>query len=186
MLRAHPMIANSYDELQFNNKATHYIVDEVERSSRETEDVHKAHRFGARLEEIFALNDNTIVDFCKALNIRIKGVNKSDAYSAINDFTKRNNECYEEFMDTYNMWKDVATREIFEGYVELFDLLSIPGIITMRNNKIFWSQPAGEGGKKEAWEWKSKEQFVRQFLIAPQYQEEVETLRAQYRAKTRF
>lgn len=186
MLKAHKNIADSFADLKFNSRATHYIVDETARSNREAETVRKMHKFGARLEEIMQLNDNTIVDFCKALDIRIKGINKADSYSSINDHVNRNDASYEEFMDIYNLWKDVNTKEIFEGHVELFNLLSIPGLLTMRNNKIFWSQPSSEGGKRESWEWKSKNQFIRDFLIDPRYQDEVEVLRSQYRAKTRY
>ncbi len=186
MLKVHKMVANSFDELHHNSRATHYIVDETERSNRESESVRKTHKFGARLEELMSLNDNTIADFCKALQLKIKGDAKADAYSTINDFVTRSDETYDEFMSIYNLWKDIATREIFEGHVELFDLLSIPGLLTMRNNKLFWSQPSSDGGKRESWEWKSKDAFIRQFLIAPEYQEEVEVLRSQYRAKTRY
>jgi hypothetical protein len=186
MLKAHKNVANSFEELQFNPHATHYIVDETERSNREAGKVRKMNKFGARLEEIMDLSDNTIQDFCKALNIRVQGTNKADAYSALNAHVEAKDSHYDEFMDVYDLWKDVNTREVFEGYVELFDLLSIPGLLTMRNNKIYWSQPAGAGGKRESWEWKSKEQFVRQFLIDPSYQDEVDVLRDQYRAKTRY
>ncbi len=133
------------------------------------------------------MGDNTITDFCKALGIKFTAEMKStDAYSELDEFTKRNKECYAEFMDIYDLWKDLSTREVYEGYVELHELLAIPGLITIRGNKIFWSQPSSDGGKRESWEWKSKEQFIRQFLIDPRYQEEVEVLRAQYRAKTRY
>jgi hypothetical protein len=63
--------------------------------------------------------------------------------------------------------------------------MSVPGLVSQRQNKIFWTQPANEGGKRELWEWKSREDFIDNFLIDPRYQEEVEILRAQYRAKTR-
>jgi len=75
---------------------------------------------------------------------------------------------------------------MFLGYVELYDLLKTPGLITQRGNKLFWSEPANEGGKRETWEWKSKEQFIREFLLDPRYQDEVEKLRAQFRAKIRY
>jgi hypothetical protein len=186
MLRAHKMIANSFDELKSNPRATHYIVDETERANREASDTRKKYKFGARLEEIMEMSDNTISDFCKALHIKVKGTNKADCYSAISDYVARGDAQYDEFMDIYDLWADVATREVFEGHVELFNFLEIPGLLTMRNNKIFWSQPSSVGGKRESWEWKSKDQFIRQFLIAPEYQEEVEILRSQYRAKTRY
>lgn len=186
MLKKHPMIANSYEELSFNAAATHYIVDETERSNRNADEIRKTHKFGARIEELMALNDNTLADFCKALQIKVKGINKADSYAAINSHVLKGDSQYNEFMDTYDLWKDISSREIFEGHVELFDILSIPGILTMRNNKIFWSQPSSDSGKRESWEWKSKDQFIRKFLVAPEYQEEVETLRSQYRAKTRY
>lgn len=146
----------------------------------------RANKLGARLEELIELSDNTIVDFCKALGVAPKNT-KSECYSELEKYAKHTLGKYEEFMDVYEMWKEVATREVFEGYVELYDLLSVPGLLTLRNNKIYWSQPLSSGGgKRETWEWKSKEQFVKQFLIDPSYQEEVDMLRDQYRAKTRY
>jgi len=186
MLKSHKMVANSFDELSYNPDATHYIVDEQERSTREASDIRKKNKFGARIEEVMSLNDRTIIDFCKAIDLHALSAAPSDAYATINNYVEASDDNYEQFMSVYELWKDPVSREIFEGYVELFDLISIPGILTSRNNKVYWSQPAGDGGKKEAWEWKSKDQFVRQFLVEPAYQEEVEQLRGQYREKTRF
>ena len=186
MMRKHPKIANSFEELTYNPDASHYIVDEKEKTARETNAVRKKNKVGFRLEEIMSLGDNTVLEFCKALNIRITGFDKNDAYQALDSFASKNDACYEEFMDVYDMWKDQTTREIFDGHVEVYDLLSIPGILVMRSNKIFWSQPASDGGKRNTWEWKSKDEFIRKFLIDPAYQEEAEILRSQYRSKTRF
>jgi len=186
MLRAHKMIANSYEELKFNPRATHYIVDETERSNIEAEAVRKMNKFGARLEEIMSLNDSTIQDFCKALEIRGMGTTMTDCYTALSEFARRSDDKYEEFMDIYELWKDPITREVFEGHVETYNLLTVPGLLTTRNNKLFWSQPAGDGGKKQLWEWKSKDQFIRQFLLDPKYQDEVDVLRSLYNAKTRY
>lgn len=46
-------------------------------------------------------------------------------------------------------------------------------------------QPANDGGKRENWEWKSRADFVNNFLNDLKYQEEVDIIRALYRAKTR-
>jgi hypothetical protein len=185
MLRAHKLIANSYEELKDNPKATHYIVDETEKANRNAESSRRKNKLGARLEELIELSDNTIMDFCKALGIA-PGATKSDCYSDLEGWANHKTMNYDEFMDIYQMWKDVASREVYEGYVELYDFLDVPGLLTMRNNKLFWNQPGAKGGKIESWEWKSKDHFIRSFLIAPEYQEEVEILRSQYRAKTRY
>lgn len=189
MLKAHKMIANSYKELEENPYATHYIVDDEEKSTREASQVRKMHKFGARLEEILELPGDTIIDFTKALGIGTDGgMSKTEAYTLLDEYVRKNNSNYKDFMSMYDLWKDVANREIFEGYVELFDLMNCPGLISSRNNKLFWSKPADpeKGGKSEPYEWKDKSAFVRNFLTAPEYQEEVDILRALYREKKRY
>jgi hypothetical protein len=186
MLRAHKMVANSYDELKTNPDATHYIVDENERVSRESTSIRKINKVGACLEKLINMPDGTIQDFCKAMLINKFDLNKEEAYSELDTVVKKSEEKYEEFMDLYGMWDDPATREKFLAYVEAAEFMSVPGLLTVRNNKYFWTQPAGDGGKRELWEWKSKEDFINNFLLDPRYQDELDILRAQYKSKTRF
>jgi hypothetical protein len=185
MLREHKMIANSYEELSTNPNATHYIVDEQERVVRENKDSRKMNKFGAALEKVIDMPDGTIQDFAKALGITKIGLSKEEAYSEIDNHVKKNDSNYEDFMNLFNMWDDLATREKFSAYVELAKFLSVPGLITIRNNKLFWTKPANDGGMRELWDWKSKKDFVENFLLNGAYQETVEILRSQYRAKTK-
>jgi hypothetical protein len=186
MLRSHKMVANSYEELKTNPDATHYIVDENEKVGRESASIRKINKVGACLEKLINMPDGTIQDFCKAMLVNKQDLNKEEAYSELDAVVKKSDERYDEFMDLYEMWDDPATREKFMAYVETAEFMSVPSLITVRNNKFFWTQPAGDGGKRELWEWKSKEDFINSFLLDPRYQDEVEILRAQYRSKTRF
>jgi hypothetical protein len=149
MLRAHNEIANSYEEVLNNPDATHYIVDETEKSRRENKEIRKTHKFGRRIEEIMEMPDGTIQEFCKALQIPMSGLSKDEAYKEIDNYVDRSNDKYEEFMDLYELWKNPATREKFLAFAELYDLMSVPGLVSQRQNKIFWTQPANEGGKRE-------------------------------------
>ncbi len=184
MLKAHKNIASSYDELQYNPDATHYIVDELEKQKVESDSIRKYNILGARLEDIMSLPDGTIQKFCKAMMIQEKFVSKEAAYNRLNDECRKTNDKYEEFISLYDMWKDLATRERFEAYAELFDFLTTPGMITTRNNKYYWMQPASDGGKVTPWEWNSREKFI-DFLMALENTEEAEILRMQYKAKSR-
>lgn len=188
MLKAHKMIANSYDELKFSPYATHYIVDVKEKLRKSTEESRNMNKFAARLEELMGLSDNTIIHMSKAMDLSSNKTldNKEDAYDDIDMLVRKSTEKFEDFMDLYDMWKNPNTRALFLGYSELYDFLRVPGLISMRDNKVYWSQPAKEGGKIEQWQWKSKQDFVTNFLTAAKYQEEVDILRAEYRSKTRF
>lgn len=187
MLRAHKMVANSYEELAYNPDATHYIVDLQEKQRLGSKEARKMNKFAARLEELFETGDDTILKMCKALDISAKGIkdDKQAAYDEIDSIVKSDGTKYDEFMNMYKMWKDPAKRDIFLGYAELFDFVRTPGIISMKGNELFWYQPT-DSGRKELWTWKSKADFVENFLNAPQYQEEVDALRSMYRAKTRY
>ena len=187
MLKAHKMIANSYEELKYNPNATHYIVDLKEKQRVGSDETRKMNKFAARLEELYDLNDNTIINMCKALDLSSKGIknDKQSAYEDIDAMVRQSNDKYEDFMNLYEMWKNPVSRDTFLGYAELFDYLRVPGLVSMKGNQLFWQQPI-EGGKKQLWEWRSKEDFVKNFLIAPQYQEEVDVLRQEFRAKTRY
>jgi hypothetical protein len=110
---------------------------------------------------------------------------KQSAYDEIDTMVRKSNDKFEDFMSLYDSWKNPSTRDTFLGYAELFDLLRVPGLLSMKGNQLFWYQPI-DGGKKQLWEWKSKLDFVNNFLNSPAYQEEVDTLRQEFRAKTRY
>jgi len=186
MLRVHPNIALSYEDCQFNPNATHYIVNPQDKTRNEAEGVRRKNKIASRLEEIMELGDNTIFDFCKALYMNKVHSDRNEAYIALENHVGASNETHEDFMTMYDLWKSAATRDRFMGYVELYDYTTIPDLVRIRGNKLYWNQPVGGGNKHESWEWKSKDHFVNAFLLAPEYQEEVEILRQQYKAKTRF
>lgn len=139
MLKAHKMIANSYDELKFSPDATHYIVDIKEKLRKSTEESRNLNKFAARLEEIMALADNTIINMSKALEFNTNKTmdSKEEAYDEIDTLVRKGTDKFEEFMDLYEMWKNPNTRAAFLGYSELYDFLRVPGLISMRDNKIY-------------------------------------------------
>lgn len=184
MLKAHSNIALSYEDLINKPNATHYIVDELEKQKVESDTVRKYNKLGARLEELMSLPDGTIQDFCKAMALNERILSKEAAYNKLNDIARSNTDRYDEFMSLYEMWKELATRERFDAYVEMFNFITTPGMVSSRNNKYFWNKPASNGGKVEPFEWSSREKFI-DFLLAPENQEEAETLRMQYKAKSR-
>ena len=186
MLLEHNMVANSFEDLEFNPNATHYIVDIDAEVKREADDIRKTNKFGAALEHVMSMEYNNLVNqFAKALFIDKGYTTKEQAYNAINSYVLKGSGNYDTFMTLYEMWKNPVTREKFVAYSDLFDFQNVPDLIVMRNNKIFWNQPIDDSGQRQIWEWKSKEDFINNFLLAPQYSEEVEQLRRQYAAKSR-
>lgn len=105
MLRAHKMIANSYEELLYNPNATHYIVDLKEKQRLGSEESRKLNKFASRLEELYELNDNTIINMCKALDLSAKAVrtDKDAAYDEIDAMVRKDQNKYEDFMSLYSM-----------------------------------------------------------------------------------
>jgi hypothetical protein len=178
----HRNIANSYAELQNNPHATHYIVDEQQKQAREADSKRKYNRAGTILEELINLPDGTIQDFCKVLGIDRKNMSKESAYAELEDYYRRTEENFQEFNYTYDTWKDMGTRPRFRAQVELYNYLTA-GIITTRNNKYYWNQPDPESSRRIPWEWPSKDKAI-EFLLAPEYQAEVEILEELYKAKT--
>lgn len=180
MLKAHKMIANSFDELKLNPEATHYIVKEEEKIKRESESVRKYNKLGARLEKIFEMPEEIIINFTKALGINRPELTKESAYGLIDSHCRNKDSNFDDFMAMYDLWDDMARREVFMCHAELSDLLS-NNIVSIRNNKIYWVQPITESGsgRKEHWEWKSKEDFIKNFLLDPRYNEEVAIMRNQ-------
>jgi len=189
MLLAHKNIANSYEEIEFNSRATHYIVDVAEKQRHESKKARKLNRFAARLEELFEVNDDTIIEMCKALGFHKIPTDKDGAYNELDKSVRTSEEYYKDFMAFYNMWKDHSTRTEFKAYVDLYDYTHVPGLLRMKEGgqRIYWNQPAkDEMGKITPWEWKTKKEFINSFLLAPEYQEEVEVLKELFNAKARY
>jgi hypothetical protein len=184
MLKAHRNVAASYDEVTHNPEAHYYIVDELEKEKIKSTNSRKFNILGAKLEELMALPEGTIQDFCKGMMIKQRSMTKDESYSKLDEVCRANSNTYDEFMALYDLWKDIPTRDKFHAYAEMFDFLTTPGILTTRNNKYFWQQPANDGGKITPWEWSSREKFI-SFLLAPENSEEAEVMRMQYKAKSR-
>lgn len=186
MLRAHNKVANSYKEL--GNNHTHYIVDEQDKKERANKNVRRSNKVGAILEELIDLTDGTIINLCKALQIPKQGIDKQTAYAELDKYAKDSTEKFEEFISMYNMWKDPATRERFEAFVQIFNYLGVPGLLSRRGSKISWSKPfdSEKGGKREIFEWNHEEDFINNFLLDPSYREEVDIMEAQYKSKSEY
>ena len=184
MLRAHNKVANSYAELSMNPEATHYIVDDNEKLERETKSVRKFNILGSRLEHLMDLPESVFITMGKALELYRAEMTKDTLYSVIDSYARTKDSSLADFNKMYDLYKDVATREKFQAYAETYDLTSNQ-IVTTRGNKLFWKQPISEGGKSEMWEWKSKEEFINNFLLDPRYEDEVNKMRIQLKDKER-
>lgn len=177
----HPKIANSYEDLMYKPKATHFIVNAEKQAKRKSEKTRKYNQAGSRLEELYGLTDNTIQKFCKVLDVKRKNLNKDEAYSELETFYRQSDDNLAQFNYFYDLWKNIPTRERFEANVEVYDYLAI-ALITSRENKYFWTQPDPETGKRIPWTWESKDKLI-DWLLDPAYQEEVEVLEQMYKAR---
>ena len=187
MLRAHPNVANSYEEVKNNSNATHFIVDQGEMDKAKSSELRRVNAIGRYLEELDELEDNTIINMAKALELSSGMSSKDAAYTAIHRFANTSEEKFMEFKSMYLMWNDPVTREKFLTYAELTDYIKTPGLISRRNHKYFWNKPIkGESGRTETFEWNSKSDVVNNFLLAPEYREDVDILREQYEMKRTY
>lgn len=186
ILKNHKLVAGSYAELKHKPEATHYIVDQQEKVERELGKTRQFNKIGAKLEALAEMGENVLQLISKALFIPIKDISKEEAYHQLNAFAKANDSNYEDFMSMAQMYENMPTREKVFGYAEAYDFRSIPGLVTVRNNMWFWSQPMdSKGGKRQTWEWKDLNDFVSNFLLNDAYQDIVDILRSEYRAKSR-
>lgn len=185
MLRAHSKVANSYTELATSPEATHYIVNEQEVNELKTASIRRKNSIGRILEELYENKNDDILTICKALQLANGIKDRDKAYEQIDAYARQEDDsAYKELKAYYEMSQDRATRERFLAYAEFYDFITTPDLLISRNNKIFWNKPSVDNpGMIVPMEWKSKEDFVDNFLVAPQYREEVEYLRSLYQAK---
>jgi hypothetical protein len=183
MAKAHSDVANSYADLNNGrSNASYYMVDEVEMTEVEMSKIRKETKASAILEELLEEESDAIIKMAQALGNEDKNLKKSKAFIWLGTFYKKGESNYNAFISRYKRYKDPNTRELFYAEALLQDLLNY-GIFRKRDNKYYWTKPGDDRNAPEPFEFPSKEKVVKDFLCAPEYQEEVEMINSLLKQK---
>lgn len=181
-LRDSSEVANSYEELNSSPEFMYYMVDDDEVYKVKADKKRRINSAAAALEDIYKMGGETIIQWAKALEIPGKNVNRDMAYEWLDAYFRVSDINYATFMKFHSMFKDVNMRERFYAYAEVHDLVQA-GIIRERDNKYYWVMPETDDMPLRTFEWRSKENLIQDFLIAPEYAKEVEILRSIFDAR---
>ena len=171
ILRKSSEVANSYEELDNGrNNAFFYMVSEEEMESVKAEKDRKLNIAAAALEELYKETSDTILKLAKALGNDNKDLTKQTAYGWLNKFFKDNSQDHALFMKYYEMYKDPTRRDYLFAAATLQELIDY-AIFRTRDHKIYWVAPESDTAPHKAFEWLSKDEAIKGFLIAPEWQE---------------
>jgi hypothetical protein len=179
VLRAHPICANSYEDLDEgrNINAFYYLsVDEdvVDAKLDKIKDQMKA---GAILTEMFE-NDNAIISYALVLGMTDRNISKKSALAYLHQyFGSKQKANKEKFMRMYDMFKDAARRDHFFGLAIAQDLVN-HNIIRFRDNKYYWMKPSTSDSDQRMFEWPSMDNIVREFILNEAYTVEYDIMKA--------
>jgi len=181
-LLASPDIANSYKMLDETPDAWYYIEDASEVISGRTQRKRKENKAVAALEEVYTLGNNMIVKWAKCLGNAITNLNRDSAYSWLDAFFRANEIQYAQFTKYYEMFKDPARRDRFLANAAVQEYLD-KQIIRSREGKYYWIMPETENTAQTTFEWITKDKLVNDFLLAPEYADEVQILESLFEAR---
>jgi hypothetical protein len=189
MLLAHPKIANSYAELEdgMNNEVEWFIADSDEKEKIKLTRIEKETKAAAALEDLNNHESDAVMIVAKALDIEEasdRSLTKTKATRMIYDYYNSNNDSYDNFMKTYQLWRDQASRNWVVAASELFEYHKA-GVVSYRNGKYTWTKRGQGGAASESYTYKDKNDFIRNFILDPAYQEEVAQMEEEYNAKTK-
>lgn len=184
MLKAHNMVANSYSELQNgkNLTALYFMVDDAEVSNVKMDKLRKETQAASALEELKAAGDDILVMMAKALGNEEKNLTASRAFTWIYRFYKNGGNQYVQFMKYFEMYKDAGRREYFVAAAKLQEYIDYR-IIRKSENKYYWTKPETDDSPVRVFEWSSKDKVIKDFLLAPEFQDEVEHLDGIHKAR---
>lgn len=182
ILRVHPEIANSYAELKEKPEAWYYMVDEIEVGKIRTDIKRRNNTAAAAIEEVYKLSDDSIIKWAKALEIESRNPTKDTAYEFLDNYFRRGDIQYANFTKYYDMFKDAARRARFYAAADVHDYVQA-SIIRERDNKYYWIKPGTDTSPIQTFEWKSKDDLITNFILAPEYTDEVMLMRSIFEAR---
>jgi hypothetical protein len=182
-LRASDVCANSFSELSSTTKYFISLADETAIAKQSKK--RKENMALGRLEEIFELKNNTVINFCKIVggvpSTRIN-LTEPQAYNELDAFIKKNDIQSTQFNNVYKVYD--KEKEKFNIKVKLWDLQT-SRVIYKKGNEFIWDAPKDEDGvQMERVTW-DRETDVLEYLEDVRYQKEQEILDKQLIAKSR-
>ena len=180
VLRASSICANSLADLDNgrNPDAVYYMVDEAEVKRHEVGEIQIDTTTGQMLEELRQHGDS-LCKVARAMGNSDRDLDPNGAFKWIYKQVKDTNKGkpniaeYNNLKKYYELFKDASRREILYANADVQDLLMY-NVIRERDSKYYWVKPETDTSPVETFEWKSKEKLVKDFILAPEYQEEVE------------
>jgi hypothetical protein len=182
MLRAHRLVANSLADIKGNPDAIYYMVNEDEIENVKAENERKMNKAIAALEKIYEESNDAAIKLAKALENDDKDLTKPKAYTWLNDYFRRGDIEYSQFTKYLSLYEDAARRQEFFAAADLQKYIDSQ-LIRTRDNKYFWMKPETDSSPAQAFEWSTKEKVIHDFLIAPEYQAEIEILEQLYESR---
>lgn len=184
MLRAHSAVANSYADLQEgrNQTAWYYMVDNAEVNEAKVAKIRKKTRAANALEELYNDAGDVMIKMARALECEDKNLGRDKAYQYVYNYYTRSEQAYARFIKYYDLYKDSARRDQFFAAAELQEYVAA-NIIRRREDKYYWVKPETDDSPIKTFEWATKEKVIKDFLLAPEYQEEIEVLKSIYEAR---
>lgn len=183
MLRVHPKIAHSYEDLKegLDKNKIYYFSDESQTQDFKMKELRKKNKAISIIE---ALNENPkdIIMMARALKFDEIEITQAKAYSYVNEYIKGSDINYATFIKYYELYNDAARRELFIGAAKLQEYM-VHGLIRKRDNKYFYIQPETNLGPMRTFEFQSEDKIINDFLIAPEYADEVKMLDSLYRSR---
>lgn len=175
-------VANSYKELDMMPDASYYLVDDSEHLTVKTEQKRRMNVAISALEEVYTDGNGMVVKLAKALENSDSNIDADGAYTWLDGFFKQGEIQYAQFMKFYEMYKDVARRARFLAYAAVQEYMD-KQIIRSRENRYYWIMPEAGDSPMRTFEWASKDRLVNDFILAPEYQDEVDILESLYKAR---
>lgn len=186
-LLASDEVASSFTELEdgLNQKAGWFVSDDTEKEKYKLSKIERETKAAAALEDLKS-HENAIQQMAKALDIEeANEVKLSSAKAArmVYDYYNQNEDCYNRFIEYYDIWKDPARRNFIIASAELFDYCK-HNVIQYRNGKYTWYK-RNPNGPADTFVRTSKFDMINNFLLDPAYQEEVQMIQEEFEAKLR-
>jgi hypothetical protein len=184
IIPALPQIANSFTER--NHESVFYLAGEAEEEERKSRKLKQVDIAIAKLTEIDALQDETIIDFAKVLIPSLRGIGRDKAYAEISRYIRLGKDMLMDFMSNYKMWEDMGTRKRFYAKVKAGDYQAAR-VIIKRGNTYQWTPPRSQdtGVQPETVVW-DRYDDVLDFLSDVRYQPEHEEMKKQYEFKLTY
>ena len=187
-LKDSKICANSFEELAEgkNNDAWWYINDSDSAYDPNYENTKRMNKAVGILEKL-AEDASGLYMMARCLGDDRRNITKDDAYKYINNFfsakAKGKAETnYDTFLKYYELYQDATRREYFIGTAKLRTYLAF-NIVRERDNKYYWVKPESDTSPMRTFEWSSEDDFVRNFLTAPEFEDEVKILDSLYESR---